>query len=94
MFAIFVICNSDNTCYVNYQNKPSRGLTRFHEHISAAQNEVLHRESSQRRVRARIKRLFLLAFSTLGICGQIEGILIQAHGSAAFDSRAQSQSLQ
>ena len=29
-----------------------------------------------------------------GICGQIEGILIQAHGSAAFDSRAQSQSLQ
>lgn len=29
-----------------------------------------------------------------GIFGQIEGILIQAHGSAAFDSRAQSQSLQ
>lgn len=84
MFAIFVICNSDNTCYVNYQNKSTRGLTRFHEHISAAQNEVLHRESSQRRVRARIKRRFLLAFSTLGICGQIEGALIQAHGSAVF----------
>ena len=84
MRTIFVICNSDNTCYVNYPNEPSRGLTRFHEHISAAQNEVLHRKSSQRRVRARIKRRFLLAFSTLGICGQIEGALIQAHGSAVF----------
>ena len=61
-FCLLFINNSDNTCYVNYPNEPSRGLTRVHERISAAQNEVLHRENSQRRVKARTKRQFLLAF--------------------------------
>lgn len=38
MFAIFVICNSDNTCYVNYRCDSSRWLAIAHGDKIPAQN--------------------------------------------------------